>query len=134
MGSRTSQTLPPPLEAGRQRFEHWRSERAPRTRIPEALWNLASELAVEFGVHRTAKVLRLNYGALKARVAIGQSENSSTPPPTPFVELFPGTALNARACSVEFEDGHGARMRIQLEEADATLLGALAEAFVRGQR
>ena len=70
MGRRTAQTLPPRLEAGRDRFEQWRSERGPRRRIPEALWRVASELGVEFGVHRTAKALRLNYDALKARVLV----------------------------------------------------------------
>ena len=66
MSPRSSQTLPPRLEAARERFEHWRSQCKARTRIPEALWKVASELVGEFGVHRTAKTLRLNYDALKA--------------------------------------------------------------------
>jgi len=35
------------------------------THIPEPLWALAAELAIEHGVFRTAQVLRLNYSKLK---------------------------------------------------------------------
>ena len=134
MGSRTPKKLPPSLEAGREHFERWRSEREPGTRIPEALWGLARELAVECGVHRTAKALRLNYDALKARVVVAQADIPSTASAPTFVELFPETVPGSRKCSVEFEDGQGARMRIHLDDANATLLGALASAFVRGGR
>jgi hypothetical protein len=134
MSSRTAQKLPPQLEAGRRRFERWRSEREGRARIPEALWSLASELGVEFGVHRTARVLRLNYDALKARVMVAQAGIASRESAPTFVEVFAGAAPGARPCVVELEDGHGARMRLHLEDADATLLGALTSAFVGARR
>ncbi len=134
MGSRTAQDLPPRLEAGRQRFGHWRSERKPRMRIPEALWTVASELGVEFGVHRTAKVLGLNYDALKARVMVAQAHSPSPESPPRFVEVFAGSAPGTRPCVVEVEDGRGARMRMHFEGADARLLGALTSAFVGGRR
>jgi len=130
MSSATAQALPPRLEAGRQRFEHWRSEREPGTRIPEALWRLASELGIEFGVHRTTRALRLNYDALKARVMVVQARVGPRQAAPAFVEVFAGPVASARPCVVELEDGHGARMRIELEGADAALLGALTSAFV----
>jgi len=130
MSSRTAQKLPPRLEAGRQRFECWRSERAPRTRIPEALWALASELGVEFGVHRTARALRLNYDALKARVMVAQAGGGSREPAPTFVEVLAGSVPGSRQCIVELEDSHGVRMRVHLDGADAALLGALTSAFV----
>ncbi len=134
MRSRPSQSLPPLLEGGRQCFERWRTQRKARSRIPESLWRTAVKLAVEFGVHRTAKALRLNYEALKVRVKAAQPEPSSTASPTQFVELVPGILPSTGKCVVELEDGHGARMRIHLEHADAKLLSALASAFVRGAR
>jgi len=130
MSSRTAQKPPPRLEAGRQRFERWRSEREPRTRIPEALWTLASELGVEFGVHRTACALRLNYDALKARVMVAQAGIGSRESVPKFVEVSAGTVPGARPCVVELDDGHGARMRVHLDGADAALLCALTSAFV----
>jgi len=134
MGTRAAQPLPPRLEAGRERFEHWRSGRKPRTRIPEALWSVASDLGIEFGIHRTARALRLNYDALKARVMVAQADIASRESAPRFVELFAGSAPAARPCVVEFEDGHGARMRMHLDSVDATLLSALTSAFVGGRR
>ncbi len=134
MRSRSLQGLPSRLEAGRQRFERWRGQRTGRTRIPESLWGTAVTLAEEFGVHRTAKALRLNYETLKARVSSARPEPSSAEPPTKFIELLPGTVHMACKCVVELEDGHGARMVMHLEHADAKLLTALASAFVRGAR
>lgn len=132
MRSRSSQSLPPRLEAGRQRFERWRGQRTGRVRIPDSLWRTAVKLAGEFSVHRTAKVLRLNYETLKSRVNATPPEPSDSP--AKFVELFPGTVHMARKCVVELEDGLGARMVMHLEHADAKLLTALASAFVRGAR
>ena len=138
--SRRSRSIPPRLEAGRQRFERWRAQRTGRARIPEALWCTAVELAVEFGVHRTAKVLRLNYETLKARVNHAAPERdshgacSSGASSAKFVELLAGTLLGAGQCLVELDDGHGARMCVHLEHAEATVLAALASAFVRGAR
>jgi len=130
MSSRTAHKPPPRLEAGRRRFERWRSEHEPRTRIPEALWALASELGVEFGIHRTARALRLNYDALKARVTVAQSGIGSRESAPGFVEVFAGSASGTRPCVVELEDGQGARMRVHLDGADAALLCALTSAFV----
>ena len=134
MRSRLSQSLPARLEAGRQRFERWRAQHTGRPRLSESLWRAAVELAGEFGVHRTAKVLRLNYGALKARVSAADPEPASGEPAPQFVELVPGTVHLGRKCVVELDDGHGARMRIELENAEATVLAALTSAFVRGAR
>ncbi len=134
MRSRSTQSLPPRLEAGRQRFERWRGQGTGRTRIPESLWCTAVKLAEEFGVHRTAKALRLNYETLKARVSSARPEPSSAEPPAKFVELLSATVPMAHKCVVELEDGHGARMVMHLEHADAKLLSALASAFVRGAR
>jgi hypothetical protein len=122
------------LEAGRQRFEHWRRHCTARSRIPESLWRTAVKLAEEHGVHRTAKALRLNYKALKARVGSAQPERSSGNLPAKFVELLPGTVPIVRKCVVELEDGHGARMRMHFEDADAMLLTAMTSAFVRGRQ
>jgi hypothetical protein len=98
------------------------------------LWRAAVKLAEEFGVHRTAKALRLNDERLKARVISVRPERSSGGLSAKFVELLPGTVPIVRKCVVEFEDGHGARMQMRFEDADAMLLTALASAFVRGGR
>ena len=132
MSTRSPHTLPPRLQAARQRLERWRYQRKTR-RIPECYWRSAVALAEEFGVHRTAKALRLNYRGLKARV------NATAPPPVTdaprFVELLiPATAPSASPCVVELDDGHGRRMSVRLAQADPTVLAALTRAWARGAR
>ena len=69
MRSRETQAFPARLEAGRRRFERWRRAREGRSRIPDPLWSLAVKLSATYGIHRTAKTLRLNPDSLKKRVA-----------------------------------------------------------------
>ena len=60
-------------------------------------------------------------------LSLQHTDSPSTCSPAKFVELFPGPSPAVRKCVVEFEDGHGARVRVHLEDPDATLLGALGE-------
>ena len=73
--------LPPRLASGRERFERWRSQRTGRAPIPDSLWQLAMELTGEFGVHLTARGLRLNYTALKSRVYGAAVDSPGAPAP-----------------------------------------------------
>jgi len=134
MATGAQKTLPARLESGRQRFEQWRSTHSGRRRIPEPMWQLASTLAVEFGVHRTATALRLNGAALKARVLVAPGDGDSKTSAPTFVECFAPAAAGGKGCWVEFEDGRGARMRMQFESTDSVLLGTLTTAFMRGWR
>ena len=68
MGTKRRRDLPARLEGLRQRFERWRGTRKVRSRIPEPLWASAVKLATRYGIHRTAKALRVDYYALKKRV------------------------------------------------------------------
>ena len=67
MGARAQYEIPAELKEAQERFEQWRSSQTGRRPIPESLWVLASELARQHGVFRTAQVLRLDYNKLKRR-------------------------------------------------------------------
>jgi hypothetical protein len=71
MGGRTQYEIPAKLKEAQERFEQWRSFQAGRRPIPEPLWVLASELARQNGVFRTAQVLRLDYNKLKRHAGDG---------------------------------------------------------------
>jgi len=68
MGTKRTRDLPARLEGLRRRFERWRRTRKVRARIPEPLWVSAVKLAGRYGIHRTAKALRVDYYSLKKRV------------------------------------------------------------------
>ena len=77
MGKRAEYEIPAGLQEAQERFTEWRSSHTGRRPIPEALWALASELARQHGVFRTAQVLRLDYTKLKRHTqAVGRSGNS----------------------------------------------------------
>ena len=68
MDTKRTRDLPARLEGLRRRFEHWRRTHRARSRIPDSLWAAAVKMAGMYGLHRTARALRLDYYALKKRV------------------------------------------------------------------
>lgn len=124
------------LERLQDRVEHWRRQNGPgrRRRIPRDIWDAASGLARQHGVFHVARMLRLNYGALKKRVG-------ASPPgrrrqlEAPFVELMLPRAMaeaHHSACTViELIHRNGTRMTIRLAPHDAQDVMGLAGVFLR---
>jgi len=50
-----------PLRRAAEQFARWRNAHDLGTRIPVRLWQLAVDLAVTYGVSRTATALTLDY-------------------------------------------------------------------------
>ncbi len=119
--------LPAKLIQGRQCFEQWRNRQTRRTRLPKHLWSLATELAQEFGLSRTACTLRLSYNCLKKRMKMPVSDpTSKTEYQTQFVALRPAQADPVAECVIECENVQGAKMCIQLKDQDLEGLTRLA--------
>ena len=119
MSERPTVSVPGEIERAQLQFEAWRRERQRGQRIPESLWQTAVELAKQHGVWPTARALHLDHSRLKRRVRNGEDDEKNSA----FVELIPGGAMLC-GCTVEMEDGRGARMRIELKggAADVTAL------------
>jgi len=120
------------LEQLRRRFDEFRSTQPSRSRLPEPLWTAAAELATRYGVHATARALRLDYRGLKKRVENrgrpNQKRTAATQPT--FVELV-GPALGAVTdCSVEVESTQGSKLRLELKAIATTELVNLIRTFV----
>jgi len=60
MARRAQFEVPEAMQEVAQQFEEWRSSHSGRRPIPEALWSRAADLARQYGVFRTSKVLRLD--------------------------------------------------------------------------
>jgi len=133
MGTKMTRKLPGRLGGVRQRFEHWRRTRRVRSRIPEALWASAVKMAGTYGLHRTAKALRVNYYTLKKRAeretATGASNVSQRGAGATFLELAPPARTGSCECALEFEDADGAKMRVHLKGVEAPDLAALSRSF-----
>jgi hypothetical protein len=146
MSTKRKGELPARLVSLRRRFEEWRGTRKVRSRIPEPLWVAAVKLAKTYGLHRTAKALRVNYYALKKRVeeevAIGASDISASNAPkgdaATFLELgtaapTPSISADSCECTLELEDTDGARMRVHLGGVATPDLVALSRSFWRAE-
>lgn len=118
--------LPADLIRAQQRFQVWRDQRTPGTRIPQPLWEIAVRLAKTHGVSRTAAALRLDYYSLKQRAEDVATPNS--PDHSSFVDVTPPPLL-ARQCRLEFENRSGVVVRVQLLGYDADDLEALSRGF-----
>ena len=97
------------LEWLQKRLDAWRKSKKPRSRIPETLWAAAVRAAVQYGINRTAKTLRLDYYNLKKRHAA-----SAKDPAPAFIELQPATS-SASEYAIELEARDGTKMRIQIK-------------------
>jgi len=132
MKTRKTGGLPAKLEAVRRRFDRWRKTHRPRSRIPDTLWDVAVRTAGTHGLHRTARVLRLDYYRLKERcerhaaAEAGPTEGSTA---GAFLELAGPSSVGPCACTVEWEDGAGARMRLSLQGVATPDLAALSRSF-----
>ena len=120
-----SKSLAFTMDEVRARFEEWRQNRQGRSRIPDALWSAAVELARKDGINRTAAELHLDGGKLKR--LMGAKATSGQPSPA-FVELLTPRAISVPECTIELEGRRGT-VRIQLKGASAADLAGLSRAL-----
>ncbi len=132
MGAKRGVGLPARLEGVRRRFDGWRRTRRVRSPIPDTLWAAAVRMAGAYGLHRTAKALRVNYYTLKKRVereAAAASDMPDGDPVATFVELTPPVTSAGCECTLELEDSDGAKMQVQLKGVATPDLAALSRSF-----
>ena len=92
-----------------------------RLPTPAGLWASAAAVAREYGVFRTAKVLRLEYGKLKRMVELSGPGSAQTITATPatFLELMPSQAVASVGASLIELEGPRGKIRIQWKGAAA---------------
>lgn len=126
MGVRAQYEIPAGLKEAQERFEQWRSSQTGRRPIPESLWVVASELARQHGVFRTAQVLRLDYTKLKRLMPKTASEETPTrSAESAFVELIASSTARPCECIIEVEGPRG-RMRVEWKSSTAPDLAGLS--------
>ncbi len=133
MSTKRTRDLPARLKDLRRRFELWRRTRKVRARIPEPLWASAVKLAGRYGIHRTAKALRVDYYALKKRVEVVPAAAVSKVPVgdagARFLELPAAAWTGGGECTLELEDAGGAKLRVHLKGFEAPDLAVLSRSF-----
>ena len=111
MPRRHSEKVPEAIPQLQVQLDQWRSAQKGRTKLPESFWLAAIDLAKQYGVFRTAHMLRLDYTRLKKRLG-DTVDPLRKPPQAAFVELMAHPA-ELQECVIEFESAGKAKMRIQ---------------------
>jgi len=65
---KSTAAIPEAIVQLQRQLDQFRSTQPQRTKLPEALWEAAVELAREHGIYRVAHPLRLDYMGLKRRL------------------------------------------------------------------
>jgi hypothetical protein len=111
----------------RARITDWRETRKYRGgAMPAMLWTAAVELARRHGVGPTARVLGIDYAALKRRVATESQLVTDTGPT--FVDLGPAATLGLGACVIAVDGRRGRRLRLEVSGLRASDLVAFVQA------
>jgi len=114
--TRKNKQVPEPIAEVQRQLEQFRAAHPPRTKLPESIWQLAVELARQYGVYPVAHPLRLDYMGLKRRLGRSSGRRQRAKPPA-FVELVASPVAKLDECVIEFESSRGAKMRIQWRAA-----------------
>jgi hypothetical protein len=109
---RASKPVPEGIIQLQRQLEQFRSTHPLRTKLPEAIWQAAVELARQYGVNSVAYPLRLDYAGLKRRLG-GVSGIRQRKAKPAFVELVAVTSSRPEECIIELESSGGSKMRIQ---------------------
>ena len=131
MKNRSKSDLPAKLARGCERFEKWRSKQKTRTRLPERFWAAAVKLAHEYGINRTARALRLDYGGLKKRTEANVSDVGPQAGPE-FIQLLGSELTTVAECAIECRHADGATIRIHLKGPELPDLAALPHSLWKG--
>lgn len=116
-----------------RQLEDWRSRQSGRPRLPSAVWEAAAALACSQGASRVARILRLSYPGLLARMRRGaaRAQHAANTAPARFIEL---------KCSpppevgwAELRDGSGRVLHLRLGR-DPEAWRALSDSFWRHGR
>jgi hypothetical protein len=133
LNSKSASPVPEPILHLQRQLDQFRSTQPHRTRLPEALWQAAVELAREHGLHPVARPLGLDYMGLKRRLAgVPVGGKKATAPA--FVELIAAHPATAAECVIEFESSVGSKMRIQWKGSSTPDWASLLRAWREAER
>ena len=89
-------------------------------------------MATTYGLHRTARTLRLDYYTLRKHVTeneVAHAEPSEKAAAATFLELSPPAPSASCECTLELEDASGAKMRVQVKGMAMPDLAAISQSF-----
>lgn len=133
MGKAISRRVAPAFKRLQQRFAAWREAGRVGRRIPEELWEAATELARMLGVNPVSKAIGLDYTQLKRRVVEKSQQEISAKATGGFVEFAVDPLIATPKCMIEFEGQRG-KLTIQLTGHHPSEVVTLAETLAKAEQ
>ena len=131
MKPRSTPIESPKIAKVHRELGRWRESHTRGSRISEALWASAAELAGKHGLSRIARAFGLDYYSLKKRLERAPSRSRQERPAS-FVEIALPGAAKSPECIVELEHPSGMKIRVELKGApEVAELEAVASALWR---
>ncbi len=115
-----------------QAFEEWRAARKKGARIPDGLWQMATDLAKRHSVAKVAVTLGLDYYGIKRRLTGSAPQTKGAPASKPaFVEMPRGDSAGPFTCSLEVQgpDKSDSKVRLELQGIGAADLAVLVRSI-----
>ena len=130
MNRKSTAPIPEAITQLQRQLEQFRNTQPGRSKLPEAFWQAAVELARQHGIYAVAHPLRLDYTRLKQRLSGMPSPSRKRKPAKPaFVELIGSGVATVPECVIEFESAGGGKMRVQWRTAVAPDWSSLLRAW-----
>jgi hypothetical protein len=119
------------IEPLRAQVESWRKHKGPNEKMPESLWEAATELAKAYGVSPVQGILRIDYRGLERRALGIRKPASKVRAGNPsFIEL-PSLPTRRAEHVVELEDAAGRKLSLKIPAGHLAEVLPLAHAFWR---
>lgn len=133
MRRKQAKEVPPALRLARRELDEWRQRQSGRKRLPREVWIKAAHLARVHGVNRTARTLGLKYASLRQHLETRAPDEAQTPPRYQFLEVRPGPlTAGSLTCTIEWEEDHGATLRMHVQGATMADLAMFAARWRSG--
>jgi hypothetical protein len=114
--NRDSLPIAEPIAQLQRELDQFRRTHPRRTKLPEPLWQSATELARHHGLYSVAQPLRLDCTRLKNRLnGVPVAQKKAAKPA--FAELIAPARAEPEECVIEFEGVGRSKMRIQWKSA-----------------
>jgi hypothetical protein len=119
------------IEPLRAQVDSWRKHKGSHKKMPESLWEAATELAKVYGVSPVQGILRIDYRGLERRaLGIKQSAAKARASQPRFIEL-PSLPTRRAEHVVELEDATGRKLSLKIPAGHLAEVLPLAQAFWR---
>lgn len=120
------------LDDAKSHFNHWRTTRTKRGKIPEYLWNKVQSLIEHYPLSAITSALNLNTNQIRENIKIDTAihfiEAKSEAAPMPIMKPIISSGIDTQTCTIELHRSKGGILKIS--EFPIASLSAIISQFM----